>query len=97
LSVDNIIRGAYFVARGRHPKKEVEKVLVELEALGWTVVRRTGKGHAWGLLRCPQPTEECRCGQYCQMTVNSTPQNAASHAAKLRSNALACTIPPVKE
>jgi hypothetical protein len=85
------------VAQGRHPKKEVEKVLQELEALGWTVVKRDGKGHAWGLLRCPRPTEECRCGQYCQMTINSTPQNAANHAAKLRSKALACTNPLEKE
>ncbi|QKV18685.1 hypothetical protein [Oricola thermophila] len=82
--------------RSRHPKKEVEAVLRELEALGWTVVRRHGKGHAWGLLRCPKPTEECRCGQYCQMTVFSTPQNAANHAAKLRSKAMAC-INPLRE
>lgn len=85
------------MARVRHPKKEVEKVLKELESLGWTIIKRDGKGHAWGLLRCPQPTEDCRCGQFCQMTINSTPQNAASHAAKLRSKALACTNPLAKD
>ena len=77
--------------RYRHPKKEVEKVLRELEGLGWTIQVRHGKGHAWGLLRCPKPSEDCRCGQYCQMTIFSTPQNPGRHAAKLRQKALGCT------
>ena len=34
------------MSRGRHPKKEVEQVLGELEKRGWRVVERTGKGHA---------------------------------------------------
>jgi hypothetical protein len=79
------------LARSRHSKKEVEKVLEELEALGWTVVKRNGKGHAWGLLRCPKPTEDCRCGKFCQMSIWSTPKNADKHAADLRRKALACT------
>lgn len=78
------------MARDRHPKKEIEKVLRELEQLGWTVERRVGKGHAWGLLRCPKPREDCRCGLFCQMTINSTPQNPSNHAAKLRQKALGC-------
>ncbi len=78
------------MARERHPKKEVEAVLRELEALGWTVIKRNGKGHAWGLLRCPSNSAECRGGEYCQMTINSTPQNPSSHAAKLRSKAFGC-------
>lgn len=32
--------------RSRHPKKEVDKVLRELEGHGWRVVERDGKGHA---------------------------------------------------
>lgn len=75
--------------RSRHPKKDVEKVLCELEALGWTVDVRGG-GHAWGLLRCPENAKDCRDSKYCQMTINSTPQNPSSHAAKLRQKALAC-------
>lgn len=77
--------------RSRHPKKEVERVLRELEQLGWAIVERPGKGHAWGLLRCPKPSDDCRCGQYCQMTISSTPQNPGNHAAKLRQKALGCT------
>ena len=76
--------------RMRHPKKEVEKVLAELEEFGWNVVERHGKGHAWGLVRYPYNDADCRCGEYCQMTVNSTPQNPSSHAAKLKRKALKC-------
>lgn len=78
------------MSRSRHPKKEVEQVLGELEEHGWRVVERDGKGHAWGLLRCPNHSKDCRCGEFCQMTINSTPQNAGNHAAKLRNRALAC-------
>ena len=80
------------VERPRHPKKEVEAVLRELEALGWKVEKRSGKGHAWGLLRCPKPSDECRCGKLCQMSVNSTPQNPSNHAVKLRQKALGCIV-----
>lgn len=79
--------------RDRHPEKDVEAALWEAEALGWTVVKRNGKGHAWGLLRCPLPAVDCRCGKFCQMSISSTPQNAGSHAAKLIGKVRACTNP----
>jgi hypothetical protein len=79
------------LSRRRHPDKEVEAVLAELEEFGWTVVVR-GSGHAWALLRCPYNSEECRCGEFCQMSVNSTPQNAGSHALKLKNRALSCVF-----
>ncbi|MEP7453066.1 hypothetical protein [Phyllobacterium sp. SB3] len=77
------------MSRDRHPKKEVENVLRELEALGWSVETRGG-GHAWGLLKCPANSDDCRCGKFCQMTINSTPQNPGNHAAKLKQKALGC-------
>lgn len=77
------------MSRDRHPKKEVEQVLRQLEVLGWSVEIRGG-GHAWGLLKCPANSADCRDGKFCQMTINSTPQNASSHAAKLRQKALGC-------
>ena len=78
------------MGRKRHPKKDVEAVLMELEALGWTVQVRHSTGHAWGLLRCPNNDRDCRCGEFCQMSISSTPQNPANHAAKLKSKALSC-------
>ncbi len=74
--------------RGRHPSKEIELVLRELEALGWVLVK--GKGHAWGLLRCPANSSDCRCGAYCQMSVWSTPKSPERHARQLRQKAMAC-------
>ncbi|WP_082545428.1 MULTISPECIES: hypothetical protein [unclassified Sphingomonas] len=83
------------MARKTHKSKEIESVLKELEALGWTVVE--GKGHAWGLLRCPTNSSECRCGEFCQMSVWSTPKNPEQHAKKLRQKALACVKLDEKE
>lgn len=77
--------------RSRHPKKDVEKALQQLEVLGWVVVERSGRGHAWGLVRCPTPDAACRGGTFCQMTVNSTPENPQNHAAKLLDKAAGCT------
>ena len=75
--------------RKRHKSKEIEAVLEELEAIGWTIVE--GRGHAWGMLRCPTNSKECRCGEFCQMSVWSTPKDPERHAKKLRQKALACT------
>lgn len=77
------------MARKKHKSEEIEAVLKELEALGWSVVE--GQGHAWGLLRCPINSSDCRCGEFCQMSVWSTPKDPERHAKKLRQKALACT------
>ena len=76
------------MARKRHPSKEIEAMIQELEALGWAVIE--GKGHAWGILRCPNNSKECRCGEFCQMSVWSTPKNPQHFAKKVRQKALAC-------
>lgn len=77
------------MSRRRHPERDVEIVLRELERRGWTVELRGG-GHAWGLLRCAWNSGACRDGRCCQMSVNSTPENPGNHAARLRGKALAC-------
>ncbi|NDW01084.1 hypothetical protein [Salipiger sp. PrR002] len=74
--------------RKKHTSKEIEAVIQELEALGWALVE--GKGHAWGILRCPANDKECRCGEFCQMSVWSTPKNPQQFAKKIRQKALAC-------
>jgi hypothetical protein len=81
----------YLMARKRHTSKEIETMIQELEALGWAVIE--GKGHAWGMLRCPNNSKECRCGEFCQMSVWSTPKNPQQFAKKLRQKALACVKP----
>ena len=77
------------MSRKKHTSKEVEAVIRELEELGWILIE--GKGHAWGILRCPANDKDCRCGEFCQMGVWSTPQNPGRFARQLRSRALGCT------
>ena len=60
--------------RRRHPKKEVERVPREAEALGW-IVTISPRGHNWGRMVCP---ERSRSG--CQHPIYSTPRNPGRHA-----------------
>jgi hypothetical protein len=76
------------MGRSRHKVKEIENTVQELEDLGWVWIK--GKGHAWGILRCPKNSKDCRCGKFCLMSVWSTPQNPERFAKKLRQKALAC-------
>ena len=78
----------YLLRRKKHTSKEIEAVILELEALGWSLIE--GKGHCWGILRCPANDQDCRCGLFCQMSVWSTPKNPQQHAKKLLKKALAC-------
>ena len=74
--------------RKKHTSKEIEAVIQELEALGWDLI--DGKGHVWGILRCPANDKECRYGTFYNMWVWSTPQNPHQNAKKVRQKALSC-------
>jgi hypothetical protein len=64
--------------RARHPKKDVEAALAELEDAGWTVTS-TASGHRWGVARC---AESSRSG--CQISIWSTPRSPENHARQIR-------------
>ena len=81
--------------RSKHRSKEIEAVVYELECLGWTTI--LGNGHAWGIIRCPENSKDCRCGNYCQMSVWSTPKNPEQFTKNLRQKALTCVILNMKE
>ena len=68
--------------RKKHPDKEIEATIRYAETQGWQVIKCTG--HAWCILRCPYHDQECRCGQFCQMSVWSTPKDAGRHARQLQ-------------
>lgn len=68
--------------RTKHPKKDVEEALVHAESQGWLV--KQGGSHAWGKLYCPYNDDQCRCGEFCIVSIWSTPRNASHHAAQLR-------------
>ena len=69
-------------ARSRHPKPAVEAALRYAEAAGWSV--QPGGSHAWGKLYCPQNDTACRCGEFCIVSIWSTPRNPVNHARQLR-------------
>ena len=84
--VSTIVNGGN--VRKKHPDKEIEDTVRYAEAQGWQVIKCSG--HAWGLLRCPHHDQECRCGQFCQMSVWSTPKDSGRHARQLRGKVDGC-------
>lgn len=68
--------------RKRHPNKEIEAAIQHAEANGWDV--QMAPGHAFAVMRCPQNDAECRCGEFCQTSIWSTPKNPEGLARKLR-------------
>jgi hypothetical protein len=72
------------LSRKRHPIKEIEAALRFAEAEGWVFRKAKSSSHAFGVMRCPHNTKECRCGIYCQFSVWSTPKSPEAHARKIR-------------
>lgn len=68
--------------RNRHPDKDIEAAVRYAEEHGWFCV--PGKGHAWGILRCPWNDRECRCNEFCSKSVWSTPRDGSAHAQQIR-------------
>lgn len=68
--------------RKRHSKKDIEEALVYAESHGWRIEPATG--HAWGRLYCPYNSADCRCGEYCVISIWSTPRSASNHARQIR-------------
>jgi hypothetical protein len=65
-----------------HPDKTIEEAIRHAEGHGWSWIKASG--HAWGILRCPWNDEACRCGEFCQVSIWSTPRNAEAHARQIR-------------
>lgn len=77
------------MVRAIHPKKEVEAALKHAESNEWRV--EVGGAHAWGKIYCPYNDEECRCGEFCIVSVWSTPKNPGNHARALKRVVDNCT------
>ena len=67
----------------KHPHSEIRDAVRYAELKGWTVILRK-RGHAWGQMFCPFNDKNCRCGQFCRISIWSTPRNAANHARQIR-------------
>ena len=70
------------MSRQRHPKPEVEGALRHAEAHGWIV--ELGGSHAWGRMYCPWNDDACRCGEFCIVSIWSTPKNPGNHGRQIR-------------
>lgn len=68
--------------RKRHPNKDIEKAIVYAEQSGWHI--EVGGSHAWGKMYCPNNDQDCRCGEFCITSINSTPKNPDTHARQIR-------------
>lgn len=66
-----------------HTNKEVQSAVAHAMEKVWTVKRGRGS-HTWGILRCPNNDKDCRCGEFCQISVWKTPRNPGNHARKIK-------------
>jgi hypothetical protein len=69
------------MSRSNHPSKEIEAAIAHAEKHGWRVEK--GGAHAWGKMYCPKNDAECRCGEYCIVSIWSTPKVPENHARQL--------------
>jgi len=66
----------------KHPDKDIRKAIDYAVSKGWKVQK--AKGHAWGILKCSKNDADCRCGEFCQFSVWSTPRSATNEANRIR-------------
>ena len=77
------------MARKKHAKPDIEEAVKYAESNGWRV--KKSSGHAWGKMYCPYNDKECRCGEFCIMSVWSTPKNSGAHAKQIKRVVDNCT------
>ncbi|MEM7595795.1 MAG: hypothetical protein AAF383_30555 [Cyanobacteria bacterium P01_A01_bin.83] len=66
----------------KHPNKEIRSALEYAKQKGWRV--KQGGSHAWGKIYCPYNDSDCRCGEFCKISIWSTPRNPINHAKQIR-------------
>jgi hypothetical protein len=79
-------KGTILNSRKKHPAKEIESAISYAEKHGW-IVKSTGKSsHAWCRLHCPygEQNKDCRCGEFCMISVYTTPRSQSNHAKQIR-------------
>ena len=92
-----LAKEAVRLARGRHPNKHVEVAIRYAESRNWRVVPAGKSAHAWGVLCCPHDNPDCRCGEFCRLSVASTPRSPENHAKMIRRRVDGCIGPAEQE
>ncbi len=65
----------------KHPNKEIRTAVEYAVSKGWRVEKC--EGHAWGRILCPNNDKECRCGEFCIMSIWSTPKSPQNFARRI--------------
>ncbi len=66
----------------KHPNKEIQEVIEYPIKNGWEI--KESSGHAWGKMYCPYNDSNCRLGNYCIISIWSTPKKSYSHAQQIK-------------
>lgn len=82
------------MARKKHPIKEIDAAVRYAEKCGWRLTSAGNSAHCWGRLFCPYGAvnASCRCGDFCIISVWSTPRNGQSHASSIRRAVEKCIL-----
>jgi len=80
----------------KHPRKDVDAAITYALSKGWRISLSSGRGHAWGEMKCPWKDWDCRCGEFCISRIWSTPKNSGNHAKQIRRVVDNCTGMPLK-
>lgn len=77
------------MTRNKHPDKNIEKALKHAEDHDWRVEK--SDGHPWGQMYCPYNNASCSSsGEWCRMSIWSTPKNPKNHARQLEKRVNKC-------
>ena len=74
--------------RRKHPDKDIEAAIIEIESMGWQV--KMSKGHSFAIAKCPYNDGNCRDGKYCRFSIWSTPRNPGNHVRNILKNVKKC-------
>lgn len=82
------------MASKKHPNKEVDAAVRFAERCGWKLVSPGRSAHCWGRLLCPNGSVNisCRCGEFCMISVWSSPRNGLSHASSIQRAVAKCIL-----
>lgn len=71
--------------RKKHTSKSIENAIAFAESKGWSVISGGKSAHCWGRMLCPYGArnKDCRCGDFCIVSIWGTPKNHEQHARML--------------
>lgn len=81
------------MSRKKHPNRHIEEALRHAEGKQWRVEASGKSSHAWGKLFCPHDNPDCRCGEFCVLSIASTPRVPEDHARMIKRRVDGCVGP----